>query len=118
LIKTEEVAQKVCLWMFKKGASRIHTLDEASADLCNTASYFMVEEAIAFLAEAKFIIVTGSNRNVFFAHDPLLAHTIGVAMSDPQALEIHSDYFKTDHNAQQLLLRLEGPNEPEKRSRI
>jgi hypothetical protein len=118
LIREDDVAQQVCLWMFRRGASRIHSLEDLSADLAPEATYFMLEEAIKFLAKADLVVVTGCDENVFFAREPLLAHTIGVAMSDPAALQIHQDYFNTDSNAKQLLLRLEGNKEPHLRTRV
>lgn len=118
LIKSDAIVQEVCLWMFKKGASKIHTLDDISNDLYATASFHMIEEAIKFLVDANFTVVTGSKSNVFFAKDPLLAHTIGVAISDPDALDIQREYFLTDKNAQQFLLRFTGEKEPELKTKV
>jgi len=118
IISENSVAQKVCTWMFQNGTSRIHTLEEMSEDLHAVATYTMFDEAIQFLAKADFLVITGASNNVVFARDPLLAHTLGVAMCHQEALGIAQGYFSTDKNANQLLLRFTSERDPESRGKI
>ncbi|MBK7017389.1 MAG: hypothetical protein IPH39_17905 [Sulfuritalea sp.] len=73
--------------------SRIHEVDQLAEDLRGIASYFAVEEALLALSQLDFLVLTGSSGNVFFAGDPLLAHTLGVALSHPEQCGIESSYF-------------------------
>ncbi len=118
LIKKNPIADQVCAWMFKNGASRIHTLEEISEDLNEVATYSMFDEAIKFLSDAKFLVVSGAENNVFFARDPLLAHTIGVALENPSIIGVAQNYFSKDGNAQQMLLRFVGNKDPESRDSL
>lgn len=119
LLRENEVSEKVCAWMFDNGAARIHTLEEVAEDLSYFATYTMFDEGIRYLAAAEFLVVTGAGSNVFFARDPLLAHTLGVAMMHRHVLgSIGEGYFSTDKNAEQLLLRFVGEREPETRTKV
>ncbi len=76
----------------------------------------MVEESIRILCEVEFLVLTGAGSRVFFAKDPLLAHTLGISLIRPDIFDIDKTYF--GDNAKQLRLRLVGPNDPESRPRI
>ncbi|WP_342151728.1 ATP-binding protein [Methylorubrum sp. SB2] len=119
IIKKHQISQQICLWMFKKGASSIYSKEEVCEDLAQIATYTMIDEAITYLDQAEFLVVTGEAANVFFARDPLLAHTIGVAMIHSEVgTLVGQDYFKTDKNAAQLLLQFVGDKDPENKSKI
>lgn len=117
-LRKDQVIQEVCLWMFARGASRIHTIDDMAEDLHDYASYAMFEEAIEILREKDFVTVTGGERNVFFARDPLLAHTIGVALKEPEKCGVDKSYFSNDPALNQMLLRFTGDRDPENRGTI
>lgn len=68
------------------------------------------------LSDLAFLVVTGTESNVFFARDPLLAHTLGVALSQPAKCGIDDTYF--DVRTRQLMLRFPGPKDPEHRKTL
>lgn len=117
-IKNSPTLQEVCLWLFKRGASRIHTLEEIAEDLHHLATYYQFEEAIETLAAKEFLTITGAEKNIFFARDPLLAHTIGVALREPIKCGVDDKYFNNSPEVTQLLLRFSGDKDPENRSKI
>ena len=118
LIKKNGLLQEVCMWMFKRGASRIHRLEDISEDLHSLATYTQFNEATKTLENKEFLIITGGEENVFFARDPLLAHTIGVALMCPDMCGVDSDFFGADPGIKQLLLKFKGVKDPELRQRI
>ena len=117
-LKNDRLLQDVCIWMFNQGASRIHKLDDIAEDLREFATYALFEEAISTLANKNFIVITGIDKNIFFAQDPLLAHTIGVALKDPGKCGVDGTFFGKDNETRQLLLRFTGPKDPECRNNI
>jgi len=117
-IKDDEILQEVCLWIFKNGASKVYSLDELSEDLHNIGTYSLFETALKTLSEKEFIVITGSNKEVFFAKDPLLAHTIGVALVEPDKCGVDRDFFGGEAGVTQMLLRFAGEKDPENRSMI
>ena len=118
LIQKDKVVQELCLWMFKRGASKIHRLEDLGEDLHDVATYTMFDEALGILSEMKFLTVTGGDRNVFFARDPLLAHTIGVALYEPEKCGVDPNLFKNNTAVQQMLLRFTGNKDPENKNSI
>jgi len=112
-LRRDELCSTVVDWMFKSGASAIFRLDEIAEDLTEVASYTMFHEAIMRLAKEGFLVVTGAEENVFFAQDPLLAHTIGVVMNEPDIVGFDPKYFAKDQNPGQLRLRFIGDKDPE-----
>ena len=118
LLQKDKVAQELSLWMFKRGASRIHRLEEVGEDLREIATYAMFDEALQLLSGMNFIIVTGSEGNVFFAKDPLLAHTIGVALHEPDKSGVDPNLFRNNTQVQQMLLRFSGDKDPEHKKEL
>ena len=117
-LRKDKLLPDICVWMFENGASRIHLVEQVAEDLRDVASYFIIEESLRALESLNFIVLTGSSNNVFFARDPLLAHTLGVALSFPEKCGIHDAYFGIDQTAKQLFLRFPSPNDPESRKEI
>ena len=117
-LRRDQLLQDVCEWMFKNGASKIHRLDDIAEDLIEIATYSLIERAISILAETDYIVTTGIENNVFFAKDPLLAHTIGVALRNPTICDVDNTFFGKNGDARQLLLRFTGPKDPEHRPKI
>ena len=76
----------------------------------------MFDEGLSYLSEVDFVVITGAENNVFFAADPLLAHTIGVTLENPAVLGMQTDYFDRDKNAGQLLLKFYGERDPDYRN--
>jgi hypothetical protein len=99
--------------MFNQGASRIHTVEHVAEDMRDIAPYYLIEESLKVLEALNFIVLTGSSLNVFFARDPLLAHTLGVALSHPEQCGIRENYFGIDQSVKQLFLRFPSKNDPE-----
>ena len=52
---------------------------------------------------------------MFFAKEPLLAHTIGVALLEPDRCGVDKNFFGGDPGVSQLLLRFSGEKDPENR---
>lgn len=117
-LRRDKLLPEICIWMFKQGASRIHQVDHLAEDLRTTASYFLVEESLIALSDMDFLVLTGSAGSVFFARDPLLAHTLGVALSFPKQCGIEENYFGADQAVKQLFLRFSSPNDPENQQKI
>lgn len=117
-LRKDKLLPDICIWMFENGASRIHLVEQVAEDLRDVTSYFLIEESLRALESLNFIVLTGSSNNVFFARDPLLAHTLGVALSFPEKCGIHDTYFGIDQTAKQLFLRFPSPNDPENRKEI
>lgn len=117
-LRRNKLLQDVCLWMFNRGASRIHVLDDIAEDLHELGTYTHFEDAISELSGRGFVVITGIDKNIFFAQDPLLAHTIGVALKSPEQCGVDKKYFGNDRNVRQLLLRFTGPKDPERRDKI
>lgn len=117
-LRRDKLLPEICTWMFKNGASRIHEVDQLAEDLRPTASYFLVEESLLALAQMNFLVLTGAGGSVFFARDPLLAHTLGVALSFPDQCGIEESYFGVDNTTKQLFLRFASPNDPENKTKI
>lgn len=114
-IREDETLQEVCLWMFKRGASQVHSLDSIAEDLRRLCTYAVIDEALKKLEQMEFIVITGANREVFFTREPLLAHTIGVALAEPDRVGVDKDFFGGEPGITQLLLRFTGEKDPENR---
>jgi hypothetical protein len=99
--------------MLENGASRIHRLDEIAEDLSDIATYTQFDEAIKLLHQADFLVITGVEESVFFARDPLLAHTLGISMRHRREIEATRGYFASDPNAEQFMLKFKGAKDPE-----
>lgn len=113
MLKKDILIQELCKWMFKKGASRIHRLEDLGEDLREIATYSMFDEAMKILSDVDFLTVTGPDGNIFFAKDPLLAHTIGVALYEPEKCGVDLRAFKNDSKAHTMLLQFSGDKDPE-----
>ena len=117
-LRNNETLQEVCLWMFERGASRVYEFEELAEDLHLLGTYSHFEEAIEELRCKDFLIVTGINKEIFFAKDPLLAHTIGVALLQPDKCGVDKNFFGGEAGISQLLLRFSGEKDPENRKKI
>jgi hypothetical protein len=112
-LRKDKLLPDICVWMFNQGASRIHTVEHVAEDMRDIAPYYLIEESLKVLEALNFIVLTGSSLNVFFARDPLLAHTLGVALSHPEQCGIRENYFGIDQSVKQLFLRFPSKNDPE-----
>lgn len=118
LLREDEISQEICMWMFLRGASTIHTLNELAEDLNQVASYTMFDESLQLLESAGFLSITGANRDVFFAVDPLLAHTLGVVLNHPEKFGPDTIDVGHDPGITQMLLRFTGAKDPESRKNL
>jgi hypothetical protein len=117
-LRRDQLLPQICTWMFRHGASSILEVERLAEDLRPIAPRLLVEESLLALSGMGFLVMTGSGSSVFFARDPLLAHTLGVALSFPEICGIEQSYFGMDATAKQLFLPFSSPRDPESQSRI
>lgn len=79
-------------------------------DLHKLVTYKILDDVLEDLEKLNFLVRTGKDYDVFFAKDPLLAHTLGVAIETPNKVGITSDYFW--RGAYQLLLPFTSEKDP------
>lgn len=115
-LKKHELLQDVCLWMFTRGSSGIFNLEDIAEDHHELASYDSFEKAIKRLEDMNFLVITGADQTTFFAREPLLAHTIGAALTSPEQCGVDPTYFKGDPAVKQLLIRFTGKKDPQHRT--
>lgn len=96
--------RNVCRWMFSKGVGKIHCVTDMVEDLRDSgATSVLIDDALATLVASKFLVRTGEDDEVFFAREPLFAHTLGVALTSPEKCGVEKGYF--GENVEQLLLK-------------
>ena len=117
-LRKSDLLPHIIVWMFRRGASRIHEVDELAEDFRSRCTYFTIESLLLALVDLKFIVISGRGGAVFFAHDPLFAHTLGVALTSPAVCGIDASYFGVDNDSKQLFLELSGSRDPENRQTL
>lgn len=70
-------------YLYSEGIGHIHSWSDIIFQLQNDHSEDQLENAICELVDTRFLIKTGRNGDVLFAANPTLAHTLGVAVSNP-----------------------------------
>lgn len=103
--------QLVCRWMFQHGVVSRHSFSEMAEDLRKNATYGILDDVVEALVDAQFLIRTGKDGDVFFARDPLLAHTLGVALETPAKVGADASFF--GNGKHQLLLPFTSTKDPD-----
>lgn len=77
------IVSQVLTQLYKRGVGRIHHWDELLIESGELASD-QLDNAVAELIDAKFLVRTGESGDVLFLQNPSFAHTLGVLLSNPE----------------------------------
>jgi len=87
-IQRNTIVKDIIIYLFKKGIGRIHNWQDISESFTDGTDETHIENAICELVEIDFITRTGYDGEVLFVTNPTLAHTIGVAICNPNKYKV------------------------------
>lgn len=102
LIREDKTVAEVLRWFYNRGIGRVHKYRALSAAMSESISSIALDNVIDKLDKLDILVRTGSEEEVLFVCDPLMVHTLGVAICEPQLVGMPNDYFES--TAKQMLL--------------
>ena len=102
-IERNSFIKSVVKYFFKNGIGRIHNITDINASIDKGKSPDQVENAIMELTQIDFLTKTGHDGEIVFVTNPNLAHTLGVALMNPEKYNVPSSFIKEND---QLVLPL------------
>lgn len=83
LANDNPIVAQVLKLLYKRGVGQIHHWDALMMESGDLAVE-QLDNAVAELITAKFLVRTGESGDVLFLQSPAFAHTLGVLLSDPK----------------------------------